>query len=286
LKNFAHFATPESSSEQGLARQEIGVTSKTKKKDKKLSFMKYLLFFLLLLTSFATAQQQVEPLDTDNLQFESGKCYAAARLDRQSKNPIDSQNYILEILHPQIEKYKSKISQEELAQYNPDLESYQIKTRDAYLIFKFKNELLNQTSIGTNGIGYVVCVVEEPPIFQTISKEVLLNKNTIIERFKIKGKPQLIKKIVEDKPTNLSDNQFYLPFGNWTKIREMQFYPSCGGLDLSIIQKKLISLGYDLKINKVVDEKFKAAILDFQRKNGLKEGQLDLETMKALGVNY
>ena len=36
--------------------------------------------------------------------------------------------------------------------------------------------------------------------------------------------------------------------------------------------------------NNILGEKTKKALLDFQRKNGLKEGQIDLETLKKLEI--
>jgi len=48
---------------------------------------------------------------------------------------------------------------------------------------------------------------------------------------------------------------------------------------VSKIKSKLILLNYDLKKDHILNDKTKEAIIDFQRKNGLKEGELNFETL-------
>ena len=48
----------------------------------------------------------------------------------------------------------------------------------------------------------------------------------------------------------------------------------------------MIELGYNLVENDIIDQDTKDVLLDFQRKNELKEGHLDRETLAKLGVKY
>ena len=59
-----------------------------------------------------------------------------------------------------------------------------------------------------------------------------------------------------------------------------------GGISILSVKRKLIALGYNLTVDNDLDQNTKDALLDFQRKNGLKEGQLDEETYRKLGIKY
>jgi len=53
------------------------------------------------------------------------------------------------------------------------------------------------------------------------------------------------------------------------------------------VQAALRSRGYDPgPTDNVMGSRTKAALVKFQRENNLPVGQLDFETLKALGVNY
>ena len=74
--------------------------------------------------------------------------------------------------------------------------------------------------------------------------------------------------------------------GLLTKFRELQ----CPNVDYQtlprIVQNALMSKGYKLEghTENIFDEITKAALVDFQKKNGISVGQLDEETLKALGI--
>ena len=53
------------------------------------------------------------------------------------------------------------------------------------------------------------------------------------------------------------------------------------------MRNKLFMMGYDLAEGKaVLDSKLRAALTDYQKKNDLPIGQLDLESLDALGIKY
>ncbi len=51
------------------------------------------------------------------------------------------------------------------------------------------------------------------------------------------------------------------------------------------LQMKLISNGYELKTNREMDKETKSAIQDFQEKNKLPKGNLNIQTLRALGLD-
>jgi len=53
-----------------------------------------------------------------------------------------------------------------------------------------------------------------------------------------------------------------------------------------LLQKALIARGYEIgEVNNVMNSQTKAALLDFQRKNNLPVGNLNLITFDMLGIN-
>lgn len=61
--------------------------------------------------------------------------------------------------------------------------------------------------------------------------------------------------------------------------------PTCGLSPLILnVQRRLIDLGYEVKLNGIIDEMTEKALIDFQNKNGLNIGRLDSATLAKLGV--
>jgi len=254
--------------------------------------MKYLIYFnLLFLLGCAHSKPSLKTENQVSFLSEEqyktlipGGCYMSVRLDNDTIIGIDSQSYILEIINPVIEKYWSKITPGELAKYSPEVKSYQIRTKDAHLYFIFNYENLVVFTSAINQEGYAFCTPESPAQYRTVTREELLDKNTKIERYRIIGKPKIIKKKVDKMPEKLDDNQYYFRSGQWIALRRIMYGSSGSGPRISDYKKKLIVLGYDLEIDEKVDKAFKDAMIDFQRKNGLKEGNLDYKTIEALGM--
>lgn len=52
------------------------------------------------------------------------------------------------------------------------------------------------------------------------------------------------------------------------------------------IQERLKAKGYEVEVNNIFDDKTKAVLIQFQKDNDLPQGQLDVETLKMLGVEF
>ncbi len=52
------------------------------------------------------------------------------------------------------------------------------------------------------------------------------------------------------------------------------------------IQLKLKEAGFNIEVTGVVSKETKAALVKFQRENGLPVGALDIETLHALGLDF
>lgn len=72
----------------------------------------------------------------------------------------------------------------------------------------------------------------------------------------------------------------------FTIWKEVLCGPYCGGASFKVtdIQESLKEKGYDIDINNRLDNKTKAALIQFQKDNNLPIGQLDVETLRMLGV--
>jgi hypothetical protein len=74
--------------------------------------------------------------------------------------------------------------------------------------------------------------------------------------------------------------------GGFTAWREVLCGEKVTGYTIRQIQEALNKKGYNIGTpDNVMGAKTKAALVKFQKDHGLPEGQLDMETLKALGVN-
>ncbi len=78
--------------------------------------------------------------------------------------------------------------------------------------------------------------------------------------------------------------------GFWSEWREVLCSGPRGGGMISLINQIKIKLRddgfYQGPINNLMDEGLKAALVKFQKEKGLPVGQLDMETLKELGISY
>lgn len=141
----------------------------------------------------------------------------------------------------------------------------------------------------------VMCLVEVPATYKTIDKKVLKNKaytreETIPMQYKIVAKEVLVQKerIVEiETPATYKTVQkrVLVEKGGYQVWREIL----CGN-DLTTdkiiqIQKALKANGYDPgPIDDVFGPLTKAALIRYQKDKGLPVGNLNIETLNALGV--
>ena len=75
--------------------------------------------------------------------------------------------------------------------------------------------------------------------------------------------------------------------GGFSEWREVLCANKVNTVKIKEIQAALKSRGYDPgPIDDIMGSRTKSALVQFQKDNGLPIGQLDFETLKALGVSY
>lgn len=87
------------------------------------------------------------------------------------------------------------------------------------------------------------------------------------------------KKEPKLKPQNYFSSKCKIGFAQYT-------VPHTHHLNVSMIQEKLIDLGYNLKVTSKMDESTEKALIAYQKSKGLYEGQLGYETLHSLGLDY
>ena len=97
--------------------------------------------------------------------------------------------------------------------------------------------------------------------------------------------PKLYSFKVDNAPQKLDSNQFFLPAGIHSSLREYT-YSCCGGTKNLVeqVQKALNTNGYSIIEDNTLDEATRNALIDYQKKNDLPVGNLNVETLKHLGI--
>lgn len=144
----------------------------------------------------------------------------------------------------------------------------------------------------------ILCAETEPARYETYKKRVVGTAATTRE-VDIPAEYKTVSKKMLDKPatTQVVDipaeyktvtNRVLVKKGGYTEWREVV----CGGGSnravMTNVQKALRDKGYDLGpagIDGIMGKDTRAALLKFQGDNNLPQGQLDLKTLEALGVN-
>ena len=254
--------------------------------------MKNFILLLFLFNPLSSFTQEV-PLDFQKIivaNLEPGKCYFTKLLEeKESKNQTLERPFILEVFPPLYEEVELAIS---LQDFKSQLEinrkhvRHQISPTHLRLIRKELD--FHNFNTKTNPNSFAYCIVEVPAQYKVISEKLFIEESITITERELVEESKVIKTYVDAKPANLTENQSFFQGGYWSTLEEVRGSRGCGGSRPIIreIQKALRELGYDLELNNILDEKTKNALTHFQRKNGLVENQIDLETIKKLGVEY
>lgn len=116
-----------------------------------------------------------------------------------------------------------------------------------------------------------------------------------VDYFERRQEGQVIKEYVVTDTSLVKDwvfDYYYVrqlvKAGGFTEWKEVVCSTAPGYSQLPTkVHDALIREGYELgTLKKTFDSKIKAALIDFQKDNGLPIGQLDVETLDALGVSY
>lgn len=139
--------------------------------------------------------------------------------------------------------------------------------------------------------------VEIPAVYKTITKTIVV-KPAETRTIDIPAQYRTVKKTVVVKPASSSvieipaqyntvSDRRLVKTGGFSEWREVLCQNKVNSIKIKEIQAALKSRGYDPgPIDDVMGSKTKNALVKFQKDNGLPVGQLDFETLKALGVSY
>lgn len=241
----------------------------------------YILLIVLCLFGCRTQQPVIIEANPDN-GLEPGACYFSILQNEgdEKENP-----FVLELIPPKYEDVEIKFSKTKVEKYSFKNGKHQFQAVPPHLKFIIRKTDISQYTTTNDTIGYIFCMIEAPPIFVTFSDSELLSKNNKVNSMKLQPS-KIIKRYVKKKPKKLKENQFYFEGGYWTKPKRAIGGSHDRETAVLEIKKKLIELGYNLIENNVFDTDTRNALIDFQRKNGLKEGQLDKETLEKLGIKH
>ncbi|MCB9256916.1 MAG: peptidoglycan-binding protein [Chitinophagales bacterium] len=142
----------------------------------------------------------------------------------------------------------------------------------------------------------VMCLVEIPAVYKTVSKEVLKNQaysreETIPMQYKVVAKEIVIEKerlveVVTPATYKTVQKRVVVEKGGYQVWREILCSDDLTQERILDIQKALLNAGYNPgPIDNVFGAMTKSALIQYQKDKGLPVGNLNLETLKALGVN-
>jgi len=156
--------------------------------------------------------------------FEPGKCYISTLNEESQSSSRLTEAFLIKIKNPSFNDYESKLTINEIEQFDPLVENYQIEIREPYLTFHFRNDLLSEFTERKDQIGFIFCYVEVPGEYKIISKDDLLNEKTKVIRTKVTGKAKLLKTRVKIPPDSLFySNQFFMDSGSWSILEELGY---------------------------------------------------------------
>lgn len=238
----------------------------------------FLAYILLLL---GCKVQEIVIVEAQVTKLEPGKCYfSAIKKNGQKKEKA----FILELIPAEYEDVIIEVTDEEIQKYQ---NTFRLETRPPSTRCVIKNISESSRTNAANINGYIFCIVENPGLYRNYTREDLAKAGNKIAGQRIKSNSKIIKRYVKKRPKKLLPNQYFYKSDYWTKLEEVVGAGGCGnGQFILEVKKALNKLGYDLEENNTFNEKTKAALIDFQKKNGLKSGQLDFKTLKKLGVSY
>jgi len=194
----------------------------------------FIYVFVVFLSCKTT--KPLELFNDKGIEIEPGKCYVSTLTMKSQAIDSCEDGFLLEIKDPYFKEYKSKITQEEIAFYDPKIEQYQIRTRNAYSQFKFRNDIFSEKASSEDQIGFLICNVESPSVYKVITKEELVNVNTIVTRYKLVNDSKIFKTKLSKRPTSLTINQYFMSSGDWSSIKEYVGPSSCGPSLIPIVK--------------------------------------------------
>lgn len=250
--------------------------------------MKNIKYILILIIGFLSCKSQDKILVEAELNkgIETGKCYFSVFENNSSNNDNKENGFVLELVPPKFIDTEVKLNNELLKKYSIGNNKYRIPIREWHTKFVMRNESLARFTKIENSSGFLYCLVEVPAEYKVFSMQELIQAENKVVQKKVAKDSKIIRKYVNKRPNKLLESQYYFENGKWSKLQEANSSSHEGTGNQLILQVKikLIELDYKLVKNNELDKKTKEALIDFQQKNNLKEGQLDSETLNKLGI--
>lgn len=247
--------------------------------------MKKLLFFALLFLFGCRSKEIVVVEGIPTRSLEPGKYYSSIKYRKDERFQYEKMPFILESIPPDFEKKIVVLDQEFLKKQCLDGFPCRIGIKPPSFALKFRNEDLSDFVSHPDAEGFLLYFLEVPAKFRTFSEKELKKSGYRIEKMILKNPSKIVKRYVKKKPKELKENQCFFEAGYYSPLREeMAIHRDNFGVVLKI-KTKLIDLGYELEKNDNFDKQTKAALIDFQKKNGLPSGNLDYKTLQKLEID-
>lgn len=193
----------------------------------------------------------------------------------------------------------------------------QILTQPANLVWQKQTTATNCSNSSDDKACYIWCLVEKPAQYRTIQRQIvktparltykqippryitlqkaILKQAARIDTQYIAAQTRQIEtlklqtpatQIAVDIPAEYSSvtRKKLIKAGGFTDYIELICEIVCFRRSVVRIQEALKALGYHVPIDNIVGPSTRAAIIDFQKKNNLPVGNLNIETLRKLGV--
>lgn len=251
------------------------------------------LLFTLLIASSLFGQIDIDAIQEKEVGNNLGKCFVSYPLDTNHRK-----TYYLQVIPAEYETVEVKIdetfvkkhiSQERLN--NPS--KLYLPANSAYSKIKLMKKDIRCMSMIAYRTGKSFCFVEIPSRYVEIERVPVIEggDTTYTIKEKTVKVQQMVKspeiKVFKSKRKINPDYPVYETIGGkWSEWEEVLCSLDLEKLEIQItdIQRALIKLGYDLEVNGILARKDKDALIDFQKKNNLVEGILDMHVIEALGL--
>ena len=231
------------------------------------------------ITIFSFGQIDVDYLNNG----EPGKCYLLLRKHSDTIQPIDTT--YMELVSHEFELYSFKVGN---GYSPPNQYEFQVSPPTQKLV---KRKVHRQEYYEEHyQEARVLCMVEVPARYVDIPPvQVIKDGDTLwtVPTQKVMGRRMITPseaRIISKEEAQQTQHEVWTLAGKWEVT---EYIVHCGlstKFKIMDIQKALNEKGYNTPLDGILDKATRKALIQFQKDNNLKEGRLDINTLKALGV--
>jgi len=249
--------------------------------------MRILLFFSLIFVFGCKSKEVAIAKFSKDLWRQPGQCYLSQKFipDPGYLGKVEKP-FVLELLPIIYEQKDIYVGGKQFINSNSEDTIFTLPVMVNHFKMVFNNERLSEFTYTLDSEGFFFCCVEVPASFKRFTKSELEKSGYFISQKVVKCSSQIKKRYVRKRPKKLKDNQYFFESGAYTELRLALKAHGHHHYTILEVQTKLVELGYKLEKNDQFDDKTKAALIDFQKKNGFPEGTLNFETLKKLAIDY